>query len=153
MSALPATLAPISLPGLTWIAESPWAYPALEVVHLLGVALLLGNLLAFESRVLGWARELPLQALARLSLGLAVAGFGLAALSGLTLFAAQPGEMLANRAFVWKMGLVMAAGVNAAVFHARDGLRRMDAVARAQTLASLGLWMGAMICGRWIAYV
>jgi hypothetical protein len=26
-------------------------------------------------------------------------------------------------------------------------------VARAQTLASLGLWIGAMICGRWIAYV
>lgn len=156
MSALPATSAPpglTALPGLTWIAESPWAYPALEVVHLLGVALLLGNLLAFESRVLGWARELPLPALARLSLSLAVAGFGLAALSGLTLFAAQPGEMLANPAFVWKMGLVMAAGVNAAIFHARDGLRRLDAVARAQTLASLGLWMGAMICGRWIAYV
>jgi hypothetical protein len=140
------------LQGLTWIVESAWAYPALEVVHLLGVALLVGNLVAFESRVLGRARELPLPALARLSLGLAVTGFGLAALSGLTLFAAQPGEMLANRAFVWKMGLMMAAGINAAVFHARDGLRRMDAVARVQTLASLGLWMGAMICGRWIAY-
>jgi len=150
---LPGTPTPPSLPGLTWIVESAWAYPALEVVHLLGVTLLVGNLVAFESRVLGWARELPLPALARLSLGLAVAGFGLAALSGLTLFAAQPGEMLANPAFVWKMGLVMAAGINAAVFHARDGLRRMDAVARVQTLASLGLWMGAMICGRWIAYV
>ena len=141
------------LQGPAWIVESAWAYPALEVVHLLGVTLLVGNLVAFESRVLGWARELPLPALARLSLGLAVAGFGLAALSGLTLFAAQPGEMLANPAFVWKMGLVMVAGINAAVFHARDGLRRMDAVARVQTLASLGLWMGAMICGRWIAYV
>ena len=150
---LPGTPTPPSLPGLTWIVESAWAYPALEVVHLLGVTLLVGNLVAFESRVLGWARELPLPALARLSLGLAVAGFGLAALSGLTLFAAQPDEMLANPAFVWKMGLVMAAGTNAAVFHARDGLRRMDAVARVQTLASLGLWMGAMICGRWIAYV
>jgi hypothetical protein len=149
---LPGTPTPPSLPGLTWIVESAWAYPALEVVHLLGVTLLVGNLVAFESRVLGWARELPLPALARLSLGLAVAGFGLAALSGLTLFAAQPGEMLANPAFVWKMGLVMVAGINAAVFHARDGLRRMDAVARVQTLASLGLWMGAMICGRWIAY-
>lgn len=140
------------LQGLPWIATSAWAYPALEVVHLLGIALLVGNLVAFESRVLGCARELPLPAHARLSLGLAAAGFALVAVSGLGLFAANPGEMLASRLFVLKMGLVMAAGANAALFHARDGLRRLDAIARAQTLVSLGLWIGAMICGRWIAY-
>ena len=140
------------LRGLSFIASSPWLYPALEVVHLLGVALLVGNLVAFECRVFGRAREVPLAALARLSLALAVAGFGLVALSGLAMFAAHPGEMLANRAFVLKMVLVMAAGTNAALFHARDGLRRLDGLARAQTLASLGLWIGAMICGRWIAY-
>ena len=138
--------------GVPWIATSPWAYPALEVLHLLGIALLVGNLVAFESRVLGWARELPLPAMARLSLGLAATGFALVAISGLALFAAHPGEMLASRLFVLKMGLVMAAGVNAALFHARDGLRRLDRLARAQTLVSLGLWIGAMICGRWIAY-
>jgi hypothetical protein len=141
-----------ALPGLSWIGSSAWAYPALEVVHLLGVALLVGNLVAFESRVLGWGRELPLRALARLSLALALCGFGLAALSGLLMFAAHPGEMLANRSFVLKMGLLMLAGTNAALFHARAGLQRMDRLARAQTLASLGLWTGAMICGRWIAY-
>ena len=140
------------LRGLSFIVSSPWLYPALEVIHLLGVALLVGNLVALESRVLGWAGELPLASLARLSLGLAVAGFGLVALTGLAMFAAQPGEMLANRAFVLKMVLVMAAGTNAALFHARDGLRRLDRIARAQTLVSLGLWIGAMICGRWIAY-
>lgn len=140
------------LQGLAWIGSSPWLYPALEVVHLLGVALLVGNLVAFESRVLGWGQELPVEALARLSLVLALLGFGLVALSGLVMFAAHPGEMLANQAFVLKMGLVMLAGVNAALFHARAGLRRLDGVARVQTLASLGLWIGAMICGRWIAY-
>ena len=46
----------------------------------------------------------------------------------------------------------MTAGVNAAAFHARDGTRRLDGVARAQTLASRGLWIGAMNYGRWIAY-
>ena len=139
--------------GWAWIGSHPWLYPGLEVVHLLGVALLVGNLVAFESRVLGWGQALPLQALARLSLVLALCGFGLAALSGLLMFAAHPGEMLANRAFVLKMGLLMLAGTNAALFHARAGLQRMDRLARVQTLASLGLWMGAMICGRWIAYV
>ena len=138
--------------GWAWIGSHPWLYPGLEVVHLLGVALLLGNLVAFESRVLGWGRALPLQALARLSLVLALCGFGLAALSGLLMFAAHPGEMLANRSFVLKMGLLMLAGTNAALFHARAGLQRMDRLARVQTLASLGLWIGAMIAGRWIAY-
>jgi hypothetical protein len=138
--------------GWAWIGSHPWLYPGLEVVHLLGVALLVGNLVAFESRVLGWGQALPLQALARLSLVLALCGFGLAALSGLLMFAAHPGEMLANRSFVLKMGLLMLAGTNAALFHARAGLQRMDRLARVQTLASLGLWIGAMIAGRWIAY-
>lgn len=137
------------MPPLT---GNPWLYPALEVAHLFGVALLVGNLMAFECRVFGRAREVPLAALARLSLGLALAGFALVVLSGLAMFATQPGEMLANRAFVLKMVLVMLAGTNAAMFHARDGLRRLDGLARLQTLASLGLWIGAMICGRWIAY-
>ena len=138
--------------GWAWIGSHPWLYPGLEVVHLLGVALLVGNLVAFESRVLGWGQALPLQALARLSLVLALCGFGLAALSGLLMFAAHPGEMLANSPFVLKMGLLMLAGTNAAMFHARAGLQRMDRLARVQTLASLGLWIGAMIAGRWIAY-
>lgn len=142
----------IGLQGIAWIGSHPWLYPALEVVHLLGVALLLGNLVAFESRVLGWAADLPVAALARLSLVLALIGFGLLVLSGLAMFAAHPGEMLASRPFVLKMLLVAAAATNAALFHARDGLRRLDRLARAQTLASLGLWTGAMVCGRWIAY-
>ena len=102
--------------------------------------------------MLGWSRDLALPALARLSLTLSALGFALVALSGLTLFAANPQAMLANRVFVMKMALLMTAGVNAAAFHARDGTRRLDGVARAQTLASRGLWIGAMNSGRWIAY-
>lgn len=64
------------------IRASPWAYPALEVVHLLGIALLLGNLLLLELRFLGAGRSLPLQELARSGLSLVLAGFALAAASG-----------------------------------------------------------------------
>ena len=66
-------------------------------------------------------------------------------------FAAQL-TLIANRAFTIKMGLVACAGINAALFHARDGLRKLDGWARAQTALSLGLWIAVMICGRWIAY-
>jgi hypothetical protein len=138
---------------LAWLATHPWAYPALEVVHILGVALLVGNLVLLELRVWGAAGELPIAPLARLSLTLALAGFGLVAASGLLMFGSQPLDLIANRAFVIKMALVLTAGLNAALFHARGGLQRLDALARAQTLLSLGLWLTVMICGRWIAYL
>ena len=32
------------------------------------------------------------------------------------------------------------------------GCERLDRVARAQTVLSLGLWLAVIICGRWIAY-
>jgi len=135
-----------------WIKSDPYAYPLLEVAHIAGVGLLLGNLVLFELRVFGLGRALDVGALARLALPLALGGFGLAAASGLLMFASQAGELLANRAFTLKMLLVLAAGANAAAFHARGGLRKLDTLARLQTSLSLGLWLTVIICGRWIAY-
>lgn len=129
-----------------------WAYPALEVVHIVGIALLLGNLVALEIRVWGGAAALPVKALARLSLGIALGGFALAAASGLLMFATQPAELLANRSFVLKMGLLAAAGCNAAWFHGRGSLEKLDLTARVQMLVSTAIWLGVVICGRWIAY-
>lgn len=149
MPSLPSLANP---PALDWIAAHPWAYPALETLHIVGIGLLLGSLVLFELRVWGLGRELPLPALARLALPVSLAGFSLAAAAGLLMFASQPAELLANRFFVWKMGLLLAAGGNAALFHARGGLARLDGLARAQTALSLGLWIAVIICGRWIAY-
>ena len=129
-----------------------WAYPALEVVHIVGIALLLGNLMALEIRVWGGAAALPVKALARLSLGIALAGFALAAASGLLMFATEPAELLANRSFVLKMGLLTAAACNAAWFHGRGSLDKLDLVARVQMWVSTAIWLGVVVCGRWIAY-
>lgn len=137
----------------TWLTAHPWAYPALEVVHIVGIALLLGNLVLLELRVLGVATALPLQALARAALTLVLTGFGLAALTGLLMFASQPTDLLANRVFTLKLGLVLLAGCNAAWFHGRGSLQRGDGVAKAQALLSLGLWLAVVACGRFIAYV
>lgn len=134
-----------------WIASHAWLYPALEVVHLIGVALLIGNLALLELR-LWFAPAGDPPAVQRAALGLVLAGFSLAVLSGLTMFASQPGELIANRAFTLKMLLLMLAGCNAAAFHARGGLARRDALARAQTALSLLLWLAILACGRWIAY-
>lgn len=137
---------------IAWLQTSSWAYPALESAHLVGVALLLGNLVLLELRVLGWGGELPLQALARLSLAVVLAGFGLALASGLLLFATQAADLLGNRAFTLKMALIWVAGCNAAWFHARGSLQRRDRLCRLQMGASTLIWLGVLVCGRWIAY-
>lgn len=135
------------------LQSHPWAYPALEVVHILGIGLLLGNLVLFEARVFGVGVQLPVQALGRLSLSLALVGFSIAATSGLLMFASQPAELLANSSFTLKMLLLVLAGTNAAVFHVRRSLERLDVVARVQLLASSLIWLAVLVCGRWIAYL
>jgi len=134
------------------LQSHPWAYPVLEAVHILGIGLLLGNLVLLELRVFGRGAALPVEALARLSLGIALAGFTIAAASGLLMFATQPAELLANRSFVLKMLLLVAAGCNAAWFHGRGSLARLDGLARVQMLLSTAIWVAVVFCGRWIAY-
>lgn len=134
------------------LQSHPWAYPVLEIVHICGIGLLLGNLVLLELRVFGLGGQIALQPLARLALATAVTGFGLAAGSGLLMFASQPAELLANRAFTLKMLLLFAAGCNAAWFHFRGALARCDTGARAQLFVSTLLWVAIISCGRWIAY-
>lgn len=137
---------------LQGLQSHPWAYPVLEIVHICGIALLLGNLVLLELRVFGRGAELPLAALARLALGTAVVGFSLAAASGLLMFASQAPELLANRAFTLKMLLIFTAGCNAAWFHGRGSLARNDGIARLLMVVSTLLWLSVLACGRWIAY-
>jgi len=141
-----------SFSGIPALASSPWAYPLLESLHVLGVALLVGNLVLLELRVWGRGAELPIEPLATLALGTSLCGFGLAGMTGLLMFASAPNELLANRVFTIKMGLLMLAGLNAAWFHARHSLQKLDAMARLLTMLSLGLWVAVIMCGRWIAY-
>ncbi len=156
MVAVATSTTAASLPGVALfdrLAANAWAYPALEVVHIAGIALLVGSLVLFELRVWGVAAALPAADLARLALGTALAGFGLAAASGLTMFATQPAELLANPAFRFKLALLLLAGANAVLFHARGGVARLDRTARWQGLLSLVVWLGVIACGRSIAYV
>ncbi len=129
-----------------------WAYPALESMHIVGIALLLGNLVLLELRVFGRGDALPVQALARLSLSIALTGFTLAAATGLLMFATRPEELIGNRFFVVKMTLLLAAACNAAWFHSRRSLDKLDVMARVQMLLSTAIWLAVVFCGRWIAY-
>ena len=137
---------------MAWITTHPWAYPLLEVLHILGIALLLGSLALFELRLWGRGLELPVRPLARLALRVTVCGFALAAATGSLMLAGQWDELQGNRALLAKMSLLLVAGVNALLFHLRGGLDKVDRTARLQTALSLGLWVLVVACGRFIAY-
>ena len=84
---------------MNWVTAVPWVYPALEVVHIVGIGVLLGSLVVFELRVWGFGRAIELHALARLALPLSMSGFLLALGSGLVMFLSQVDEMLGNGDF------------------------------------------------------
>jgi uncharacterized membrane protein len=140
-------------PFATFVRESPWAYPTLEAVHLVGLALVFGTLWLVELRLLGRLRAFDAAALARAALPWTLAGFALSVTSGLLLFASRADEFVANPAFLAKMGLILAAGVNAAVLHTQGPLDPQRRSTRVQAALSLALWLGVIACGRWIAYV
>ena len=64
----------------------------------------------------GLGRAIDPGALARLALPITGVGFALAAASGRVMFVSQFEEMIANKAFVWKMALIAVAGLNALAF-------------------------------------
>lgn len=146
------TATPLDVWG-NWLKGSLWAYPALEAVHIAGIALLFGSLVVLELRLLGLGRAIDVIPLARLALPVSLFGFGVAACSGLMLFAADAFDLLINPAFRLKMLALVLAGTNAALFHATGGLRGEGVVTKLQLTVSLLLWLTVIACGRMIAYV
>lgn len=129
------------------------AYPALEVMHLVGLAGVFGTLLVVDLRLLGLMRSINLNMLARAVLPWTLLCFALAAFSGLTMFVMRVSEMIANPMFIAKVCLIFAAGTNAAILHARGALDDQSGITRAQAVLSLAIWVAVIFCGRWIAYV
>lgn len=143
------------------LRASPWLYPAVEVVHLAGIALLVGGAALFDLRLLGLGRALPAGALGRHLLGWSRRSLALVVPSGALLFSAHAVELSRNPAFRLKLAVIAVAAVNALVFHAVtarelaawDAARRTPLAARAAACVSLACWLAAIACGRLIAYV
>lgn len=137
-----------------------WLYPAVEIVHILGFVLLAGSIAMFDLRLLGFSRTLPVPALARHLLPWTLGALVLIVPSGFLMFTAHVGDFVGNPVFLLKMGLLFAAGVNAAAFHLgpyrsverRERDRPAPAAARLHAGASLAIWTGVIACGRLLAY-
>lgn len=141
--------------------ESPWLYPAVEVVHLLGLGLVVGPALMWDLRLLGLSKSLPVSAMARHLLPWTLVGFGFVAVSGPLLFLADAVKLFENPALRIKLVLIFVAAANAALFH-RRAFRTVGAwetnapappAAKAAAGISVVVWVSVVIAGRLIAYV
>ena len=138
---------------VVWLKINPYAYPSLEIVHIIGIALVFGTLWIVELRILGLLRPFDVNQLAKHVIPWTIAGFLLVAISGFTMFVSRAGDLINNPAFIAKMCLIFAAGTNAAVMHARGAIDPGVVLTRAQALLSIVIWVAVIACGRWIAYV
>ena len=141
-----------------------WLYPSVEIVHIAGIALLFGSIAVLDLRLLGLSRSIPVRRLARHVLPLSAGSFALIVPSGLMMFTAHASEFIQSGVFVVKMCLIMAAGLNAALFHAlvyrtadvwdAEEMRNLPPPpsARLSAALSLALWLGVLACGRLLAY-
>lgn len=143
-----------------FMREAMWAYPLTEAAHIAGLALLFGSIVVVDLRLLGLGRRVPAGALVALAVPWSLAGFVVAVASGLAMFSAHAAEFIGQPVFLLKMGLILAAGANAALLH-RGPLRRLaanpdadpPASARLAAAASIALWLGVIACGRLLAYL
>jgi hypothetical protein len=142
-----------------FIAETTWAYPTLETMHTVGMALLIGSLGLVDLRVLGFKPELPLLETQRL-LPLAWLGFTLNAVSGTLLFISDSVMFYSSYTFRLKIVLIILGGINAALLGRKvfqpgpSGAAPSPPTVGAKWIAgtSLVFWFGAIIAGRLIAY-
>jgi hypothetical protein len=139
--------------------QSPIVYPAVETLHIVGFAILVGSIIAFDLRVLGFGRSIGIEQAAQYLLPLAWTGLAIAVPMGVLLFATEATSIAENPSFRAKMALLLLAGINVLVFH-RGPWRSValwpsggaPATARAGALLSMLLWIGVLAGGRLIAY-
>jgi len=146
----------------TSIRESLWLFPVIETVHIFGIILLVGGTSILDLRLMGLTfRDEPVTKLAGRFLPWAWSGFIIQVTTGLLMFASEATKMYINTAFQIKMLMILAAGLNAFIFHSLAyqsvGKWEKDPVApvsaRIAGLVSILFWFGIVAAGRWIAYV
>jgi len=158
----PAWLVWLETTGLAIaMREWLWLYPIIEILHIIGLAVLVGAAALFDLRLLGVSRSVRVTALAGHLLSWARLSLIIIVPTGLMMFTAHATEMASNPAFQIKLGLLVAAATNAAAFHAGvfhsvaawDLNAPAPAAAKASAILSLCLWAGVITCGRLLAYL
>lgn len=144
-----------------YFRHSIWLYPAVEIIHIIGFAVLVGSAFLFDLRLLGLARKLPITLCISHFIRWARISFAVVLPSGIILFMVDATTIGLNTAFRLKLFLILLAGLNAALFHFFT-LKTIDEwnvdripplKAKLAGITSILLWFSVIAAGRLIAYV
>ena len=160
MADVPAWIQALEASGFAAWVRGGFAYPLANVLHLLGMALIVAPMMLADLRLLGVGRtRFPVPHTIYVLGGCAIGGAMLAVVSGTAMFAADATSLATNPLLQTKLLLLALAGANALVFHllwSREVVhqgRPPPPLARAQLLLSITLWLTIPVLGRLIAYV
>jgi|SRR5688572_13253706 len=144
----------------TWVRESPsiFAFPTILLLHTIGMALCVGISAGINFRILGFAPSLRLSPMTRL-FPILWLGFWVNAITGTVLVMQDASNKLRNLDFYIKMIfivlalLVLAKIKNKVLSDPKVDSGPLKSNARTLALLSLLFWLGAITCGRLLAYV
>jgi hypothetical protein len=136
------------------LRESVVLYPAVSLIHVLGIGLLIGGVTVLDLRLMGAWRQVSLAALAGPARTVAAVGIAIALPSGAALLAARATDYAANPFLVAKLAAILLALANLAILH--RSLAWQGRVAGPRLViggaVSLACWLAAVSAGRLIAY-
>jgi len=134
------------------------AYPIANLVHILGLIMLVGGIGVLDLRLIGLFRKIPTGALAAALTPIAIAGLLLMVPSGATMFASDASALVNSGTFRTKLLLIALALANAVAFRFiwQGRIEQWDIAppigGRVMAAASILLWLSIAALGRWIAY-
>ena len=143
------------------ISQGAVAFPMLESVHVLAIALVVGTIAIVDLRLLGYpSHRRGVRQLVRDMVPYTWATFAIAFLAGSLLFISNAPKYAHNAQFQLKMMLILIAAANMAIFHLTIYRRIQEwderspppAAARIAGATSLGLWLTVVFLGRWVGF-
>lgn len=149
------------LPISNYIRENVNAFPVIESLHVLAVALVFGTILIVDLRLLGLAaHRRGAGRLIKELLPYTWAAFMLAVITGALMFISNALSYAANTQFLLKLVALAVAGLNMAWFHS-TAYRQIDrwdedllppTAARVAGVFSILAWTTVIFLGRWIGF-
>ncbi len=149
-----------ALPLSQFMQNTLWAIPAVQSVHILAISLLMASMGMLVLRLTGVTyREQSIRRMSERFYPWIWGALVVLVLTGSLLILGEPARELQNILFWTKMVLIVVAAVSTAVAQKmiedrpfRELVPGKRQAIRLLAVVSAACWVGAVTCGRWIAY-
>lgn len=142
------------------MSMSPVLWPVCEMLHFIGLALLIGGAGLIDLRLMGAMQSVPLRAVMQVRKW-AVLGIVINVITGVLFFIGAPGQYIYNRAWYFKLLFLAVAIANIVIFETKQGARVLALSAGEQMptsfkiagAVSMGSWLLVLYFGRMLPFI